>query len=189
MPAALALVRHGETDWNRERRFQGHADVGLNARGRAAARALARAFAGDHVTALVASPLRRALETALVLGAGLGLEPVADERLQEIDVGSWQGLTREEVQARDAAAYGRWLAGEAGWEGGETYDALAARVLPALYELAGSCSHGVVVVVTHGGPIRVALRAAGVPPDALGPVANCAILRLVSRDGNLEPVD
>jgi 2,3-bisphosphoglycerate-dependent phosphoglycerate mutase len=189
VPAQLALVRHGQTAWNAERRFQGHADVTLSEAGRAEARALAKRLRDEPVTALYSSPLRRALETAEIVASVVGVPVRSDERLREIDVGSWQGLTRDDVETRFPDGYRRWLGGEPGWNGGEPYDELAARVLPALLDLAQRHEDGLVVAVTHGGPMRVALTAAGGSAYALGSVANCALVRFAVREGQIEAVD
>ena len=133
MPTTLVLVRHGETDWNRERRYQGHADTPLNTAGRRQARELATILRSDGLSAVYTSPLRRASETATIVAAELGLEARELEALREIDVGDWQGLTVDEVRAQFpeqvAAAW------HSGWLDGETYDELSARVLPALLDL------------------------------------------------------
>ena len=96
----LLLVRHGETDWNRDRRFQGHADPPLNETGRAQARALADELAGEVIDAVYTSDLARARETAEILAARLGAEVVPLRELREIDVGEWQGLTWTEIEER-----------------------------------------------------------------------------------------
>ena len=95
----LFLARHGETDWNREGRFQGHADPPLNGTGRAQAAQLAAGLADVELSAVYSSPLRRALETARVVAAAHELEAVALDALREVDVGSWQGLTRADAKA------------------------------------------------------------------------------------------
>ncbi len=187
MPTTLVLVRHGETDWNREHRFQGHADTPLNDAGRAGARALAVELAAEPVRALYSSPLQRALETARIVGEALGIDVVVDERLREIDVGSWQGLTRDEVEARFPDGYRRWLGGNGGWDDGETDDELARRVLSALADIAGR-HDGLVVTVTHGGPIRAALHSSGIRAEGRS-IGNCAVVRLAVRGGKLERVD
>jgi len=152
----ILLARHGETDWNRERRFQGHADPPLNQTGRAQAADLSRALADEELDAVYSSPLRRAFETAEVVAVAHGLEPVVVEALREVDVGSWQGLTRAEVESRFSEQYARWLGHEQGWEDGETYQQMGDRVIEALLELAAAHDGGRILVVTHGGPIRAA---------------------------------
>lgn len=192
MPATIVLVRHGETDWNRERRFQGHADTPLNAAGRAQARDVAHLLSGERFSAVYTSPLRRASETAMIVGRSLGLEPRELEALREIDVGDWQGLTVDEVQARfperlDAAS-------RSGWPNGETHEELGARVLPALLDLARAHSGRRILGVTHAGPIRAALAAAtGLSREEsraqIGPLENCCVFRFAVRDGIFERVD
>ena len=194
MATTIVLVRHGETDWNRDNRFQGHADPPLNDSGRAQARALAGELKGRGLAAVYTSPLRRASETASILGAELGLEPIADASLMEVDVGSWSGLTRTEVEERFPAGFARWLEYGHGWNDGETYDDLGARVVTGLTAIAGRHDGAAVLAVTHGGPIRSALAAAqGVPfgeaRRSIHVIGNCAVVDLAVRDGKLERVD
>jgi broad specificity phosphatase PhoE len=190
----IAMVRHGETAWNRENRFQGHADPRLTAAGRRQAHELARDLPASRFAALYSSPLRRALETAEILGATIDVPVSISESLREVDVGSWQGLTRTEVEARFPGGYRRWLEYGHGWEGGETYDELGMRVVTGLCRIADQHPGDHVLAVTHGGPIRSALAAAaGVSFDearrSIHVVGNCAIVRIAVRSGVLERVD
>jgi uncharacterized phosphatase len=192
VPTTIVLVRHGETDWNRERRYQGHADTPLNDAGRQQARELAEILEGERLTAIYTSPLRRASETASIVSERLGLVTRDLEALREIDVGDWQGLTVDEVQARYPERVD--VAWHAGWPNGETHEELAARVVPALVELSRLHAEDRVLGVTHAGPIRAALMAATDLTTAelraqLGPLQNCALFRFAIRDGNLERVD
>ncbi len=192
MSATIVLVRHGETDWNRERRFQGHADQPLNEAGRRQAGELADLLDGDRLAAVYTSPLRRARETAAIVAAHVGLEAHELEALREIDVGDWQGLTIEEIRTRFPERAD--VAWRSGWENGETHGELDARVIPALRGLAGRHAGESVLGVTHAGPIRAALAAAtGVSLEEsrarIGPLENCSVYRFVVRDGNLERVD
>ena len=184
----LVLVRHGETDWNREGRWQGHADRGLNARGRAQAEAAATRLAAEPVAALVTSDLRRARETAEVVSGALGLPAAVDPRLREVDVGEWSGLTREQVRERDPQAYHAWVQGvNAGYPGGETFAQLDHRATQAMRELCARHAGDTVVVVSHGGSIRAMVAAAlGIAPSgrrllATGP--NCSLTVVESRRG------
>jgi probable phosphoglycerate mutase len=152
----ILLARHGETDWNRENRFQGHADPPLNSTGRSQAAELSAALAAEELAAVYSSPLRRAFETAEVVAAAHGLQPVAVAGLREVHVGSWQGLTRAELETRYPEQFARWLAYEQGWDDGESYDQLSRRVIPALLELAAAHEGERILAVTHGGPIRAA---------------------------------
>jgi probable phosphoglycerate mutase len=188
--ATLLLVRHGETDWNRDNRFQGRADPPLNARGRAQAAQLAEELADDVVHAVYSSPRRRALETAQIVAARLDLAVTPVAGLSEIDVGEWQGLTRDEVAERYPEAFTRWLELGPGWERGETYEQLGERVLAAIHAIADRHAGERVVAVTHGGPLR-ALYAASVGVSyfelrrrAWSP-ANCSVARFEILDGTV----
>jgi broad specificity phosphatase PhoE len=152
----ILLARHGETDWNREGRFQGHADPPLNETGRAQAAELAAELEGVELAAVYSSPLRRAVETAEVVAAEHGLEPVAVDALREVDVGSWQGLTRVEIEARFPEQFARWLDYDQGWEDGESYEGMGRRAVAVLLELAAAHEGERILAVTHGGPIRAA---------------------------------
>jgi broad specificity phosphatase PhoE len=152
----ILLARHGETDWNLEGRFQGHADPPLNATGRAQAAALAETLRGERLSAVYSSPLQRALETAEILAAPHGLGVVPVEGLREVDVGSWSGLTRAEIGERFPDQLARWLDYQQGWDDGETYDEMGRRAVAALLELAARHEDERVLAVTHGGAIRAA---------------------------------
>lgn len=189
----ILLARHGETDWNRESRFQGHADPPLNELGRAQAVELAEALAAEELAAVYSSPLRRAFETAEVVAARHGLPAVPVEGLREVDVGSWQALTRNEVEQRFPEQFHRWLDHGQGWDDGETYEAMGKRVLAALEELAIHHAGRRILVVTHGGPIRTALaRAEGISHSEArrrGPViGNCFLVRFAVSDGGFKRI-
>jgi probable phosphoglycerate mutase len=190
----ILLARHGETDWNRDNRFQGHADPPLNETGRAQAAELAAALAEEPLAAVYSSPLQRAFETAEIVASPHGLQPVPVEALSEVDVGSWEGLTRAEIEERFPAQFARWLAYEQGWDDGETYDEMGARVLAALLELAAAHEGDEILVVSHGGPVRAAYALADRITHAearrRGPVvANAFMARFAVEDGKLRRVD
>lgn len=153
MSTRLLLIRHGESVWNAARRWQGHSDPPLSERGREQAREAARRLAGEAIAGLYASDLRRALETARIVGEPHGLAPVTDARLRELDIGAWGGLTREQIGSRWPDALAAFDAGapDARAVGGETRDELARRVHAALDELAGRHRGDTVAVVAHGG--------------------------------------
>jgi probable phosphoglycerate mutase len=150
----ILLARHGETEWNRDGRFQGWADPPLNATGRAQAVDLSVALMAEELAAVYSSPLRRAYETAEVVGASRGLEPVTVDALREVDVGSWSGLTRAEIEQRFPEQYARWLDYGQGWDDGETYEAMAERVVRAVLALAADHDGQRILAVSHGGPMR-----------------------------------
>jgi probable phosphoglycerate mutase len=176
----MLLARHGETEWNRVGRWQGHADQPLNETGRRQAAELAAALTGDGVAAVYSSDLRRASETARVVGDVLGLPVTEDPALREIDVGSWSGLTRDEVRERYPDGFERWLGGEIGHDG-ESREQLTDRVVGAVERIAAAHDEETVLVVTHGGAIRALRRhAAGDPGD---PIANCGTVGIDLVDG------
>jgi broad specificity phosphatase PhoE len=160
----ILLARHGESDWNRERRWQGHADRPLTIRGEEQARALADRIADIRLDAVYASDLRRARETARAVARPRGLDVQAVPDLREVDVGSWSGLTRDDAKERFPEEYARWLDGGPGWPDGESYDAMSERVLRAVSEIVATHPDGRVLVVSHGGPIR-AIHAAALRMD------------------------
>ena len=124
----IYLLRHGETVWNRAGRFQGHGDAPLTAEGVAQARAMGRRLAQEDVAGarLISSPLYRAWQSAVLVAEALSLDPHAiafEPRLMEVGFGEWEGLTREEIKARD---HGSWRARKADvWNhvppGGESF--------------------------------------------------------------------
>jgi broad specificity phosphatase PhoE len=190
----ILMARHGETDWNRDSRFQGHADTTLNDAGREQARALAERLAGDGIVTVYSSPLLRARETAEIVAGRLGLGVEAVDGLREVDVGSWSGLTRTEIEERFPDGFRRWLEYEHGWDDGETYDQLGRRVLRALGDIAGRHPGERVLVVSHGGPMRAAMAAAEEVAYAdarrgAKPVGNCDIAIFRFEDERLRRLD
>jgi broad specificity phosphatase PhoE len=150
----LLLARHGETDWNSARRWQGHADRPLTDSGRAQAAALAERLADVALDAVYSSDLRRAHETAEAVALPQGLDVIELPALREVDVGSWEGLTRAEAEAKFPDGFRRWLAGGTGWDDGETYAEMSKRVLATVDRIAAEHEGGRVLIVSHGGPIR-----------------------------------
>ena len=94
----VLLIRHGETAWNREGRYQGRCDPALSASGRRQVRSLAAELATCRACSIVSSPLRRAHETALGIGRRLGLEVGVEAGLSELSFGAWEGLTQAEQE-------------------------------------------------------------------------------------------
>lgn len=155
----LILARHGETDWNAERRYQGIQDIPLNARGMAQAAALAERLAKERVDAIYASDLQRARGTAQAIAAPRGLPVRADPRLREIAFGAWEGLTYDEIQAQYPADLARWLADPEGCPppGGESLAQLGERVESLMRDIAAEHRHQTVLVVAHGGSLQTLL--------------------------------
>jgi broad specificity phosphatase PhoE len=156
----IFLARHGESDWNVEKRFQGHSDRPLTERGREQAHALADLVGSEKIDAVYTSPLSRARETAEIVAARAGLKAVALPELREVDTGSWSGLSRADVEAHFPEGFARWRSGGSGWEDGESYEEMAERVIGALRKIAEDHPDGRVLVISHGGPIRAIHAAA-----------------------------
>jgi broad specificity phosphatase PhoE len=150
----ILLARHGESDWNRARRWQGYSDRPLTDRGRSQAAELAERLADIRLDAVYSSDLRRARDTAAAVARAQGLEVTQTRELREVNVGSWAGLTREEAEARFPDGFRRWQNGGTGWEDGETYGEMSARVLEAVEKIAHRHEGGRTLIVAHGGPIR-----------------------------------
>jgi broad specificity phosphatase PhoE len=170
----LLIVRHGETDWNAERRWQGHADIPLNARGREQAQALAEELADERVDAIYTSDLSRARDTAEIVGTRVGVPVVVVAGLREVDVGPIEGLTAEEASAFD------------GWQG-ESRESHSARVLGALDEIAERHPDEHVLVVTHGGSMRRMYEQLGL--ETSGPFENCVVWTCAHEEGALRAID
>jgi broad specificity phosphatase PhoE len=179
----ILLVRHGETDWNRDRRIQGHTDVALNESGRRQARALAAELDGGEIAAVYSSDLARALETASIVAAPRGLAVTVTAELRERDFGTWEGLSDAEAVDRfPDLTRGPWDT----WGDGESSAEMTARALAAVHAIVSSHPFETVLVVTHGGPIRAVLRSFGAED---GRIENCAVVRLVAEGAVLRRVD
>jgi len=163
----LILVRHGETESNRERLALGREDVPLNERGRRQAAALTASLAGVPATAIYASPLRRAVETARPLAEALGLEVQVDEDLIEMAVGDLEGLSPQELSDRHGDFLREWFSTQAGnlrMPGGESLQDVQDRAWAAIERLRERHPEETVVVVTHNFTIHAILcRALGLP--------------------------
>ncbi|MGY1688769.1 histidine phosphatase family protein [Geodermatophilus sp. SYSU D01105] len=185
----LVVWRHGRTEWNVIGRFQGQQDPPLDAEGRRqaveAAAHLTVTGALPEGTVVVASDLSRAAETAASLATVLGVPLRLDPRLREVGIGSWEGLTREEVAERHPEQYADWLAGRpVRGRGGEDPADVPRRALAALRDLPEAPA---AVVVTHGGTAARLLEALlELGPEhrrVFGPLGNCAWSELaVQRD-------
>lgn len=178
MATTILLARHGETDWNRDGRFQGHADPPLNELGRSQALELAERLAATPFDAVYSSDLARAHETAEILAASHGVPVIADAGLREVDVGSWSGLTRAEIAERFP---------DAEHHDGETRGEHLARVLVAVERIARTHPGERILIVSHGGSLRALRRhCTGAP---VHPIANCGIYELCFEDGAFAAID
>ena len=158
--AELLLIRHAETDYNRQLRFQGHVDVPLNANGLAQARRLAERLAAEPIDRLVVSDLQRARQTAEPLAALHGLAPAPDAQWREQAFGVLEGLDAAAIRARHPELWAAWARHEADLAppGGESNRQFYARVWQALEALAAAHAGQRVAVVTHGGVLDMVWR-------------------------------
>ena len=161
------LVRHAESTWNAAGRWQGQANPPLSEAGRRQALALARELSAEAIDRVIASDLDRAAETAGLLAEVWGLKPGLDARLRELEVGSWTGLSRDEIAHRDAEALARFEGGDpdARPGGGESRRELRRRVRAAAAQIAAEHPGQRVVLVAHLGSVR-ALRPGTALPNA-----------------------
>jgi broad specificity phosphatase PhoE len=183
----LFLVRHGETRWNAERRFQGQTDIGLSARGRAQAAAIATALSSIPFGHAYASDLVRAVQTARSIVADRNLAIETDARLREFDFGAWEGLTWKEILAR-WPEYNHHLPTQPGhYEpvGGERFEHVAARVGTFLDDLRARVAFGHVLVVTHAGVLHAMMDVlAPDGRDPLGMVFATASITRIAMEGD-----
>jgi uncharacterized phosphatase len=177
----LYLVRHGETDWNRAKRIQGSSDIPLNDLGCQQATETGRLLARRQWDGIVASPLIRALDTARLISAELGLgEPEIRAQLAERNYGEAEGLTGDEVDARypkGTPVPGRESRGE-----------VAARVMPVLLELAAARAGQSLLVVSHGGVIRAVLDTVA-PTLKVERIANGSVHSFRVDEGSMELIE
>jgi 2,3-bisphosphoglycerate-dependent phosphoglycerate mutase len=184
----LVFIRHGETDWNRQQRFQGQLDVPLNDTGHVQAQRLAaRLAASAERGTLFSSDLSRAQQTAAPLAAAWGVQPLLLPGLREQAFGVLEGMDAPTVQAQEPALWQSWLQQDADFAapGGESQRQFHSRVLGAVQALVAQ-HRGRLFVVTHGGVLDMLWRSAhGLPLSGLRECAipNTGINRLRWVDG------
>ena len=153
----LLLARHGQTEWNADRRFQGHTDIALSDRGRLQAHALGRALRGRHISAAYVSPMRRAVETAEIALADAGIPMTPIEELRELSLGDWEGCTVDEIRQQAGDPYAAWLRAPLDHPppGAEPLPDVRDRVLAAVERIAALHAEGDALLIAHGGVISV----------------------------------
>jgi probable phosphoglycerate mutase len=190
----LVLIRHGETDMNRELRFQGHVNVGLNAIGLEQARRLAARLCTEQAGALYASDLLRARQTAEPIAAGLALQPVPESGLREQNFGRVDGMRVDDIQREHPDAWAGWLRFEEDFcmPDGESTRAFHQRVMQAVQRVIAAHPDEKVVIVTHGGVLDMIYRTAmslGLNGPRQSDIPNAGVNRIRVRNGALEIVD
>jgi probable phosphoglycerate mutase len=160
MSTRICVVRHGETDWNIERRIQGHLDIPLNSTGRAQALAMAYSASHHHFKAIYSSDLIRAVETAHVLAERLGLEVQSMPHFRERHYGIFQGLTAVEAAQRHPDAHERYQHRDPDYdfESGETMHMLIKRIAEGIDWLVRHHSGHTLALVSHSGVLDILYR-------------------------------
>jgi len=177
----LCLIRHGQTDWNLEGRYQGQSDVPLNEQGLKQAQSLIESLNGHSFTAIYTSDLIRARQTAEPIANKLGIPMQIERRLREINQGEWEGVLVEDIKARYAEIWSKRTVDPASVRppGGETVGEVAERVYAALDDISRLFPTGRLLIVSHGLSIATAIcRDKGIPvgqaytviPDNVQPV-------------------
>lgn len=157
----ILAVRHGETDWNRDTRIQGHTDIGLNAHGQSQAQRLASALRDETLVAIYASDLRRARATAEAVAVHHGLAVHTDPGLRERGFGRLEGLTWSEIETRHPAEALAWRKQHPAFTppgGGESLLQLRERIVATVHTLAARHAGEQILIVTHGGVLDVLYR-------------------------------
>lgn len=159
MKTIIWLVRHGETQWTAEQRFNGRGDISLSAAGREHCQRLAKQLATQPLDVIISSPLVRCRESAEILARPHGLVVTIDQRFEEIDYGQWEGLTYAEAQFLDEDLYNRWENDPAAVAPpkGESGEQVAARVVEAFRDIFARHQGQHVLIVAHKTVNRVLL--------------------------------
>jgi probable phosphoglycerate mutase len=158
----ICIIRHGETDWNLEKRIQGNVDVPLNATGIAQANAAAAGLAGYPFSATYSSDLERAWQTAQVAAGVLGLALAPEPGLRERHYGVLQGLTSAEIAQRHPQVHARYVARDPDYdfETGEALATFSARIVATIEALAARHPGQHLLLVSHGGVLDICYRRA-----------------------------
>ena len=153
----IIIIRHGETEWNKTGRFQGHSDVPLSAEGRTQAAALGKNLVVDHVDAIYASDLTRAMETAAPLAQRFGLEVISDPLLRELNFGAWEGRNFNDVNAENPNAMKNFYTDpeQADIPESEPFPEFQRRVAGRVREIVAQERGKRIVIVSHGASIRI----------------------------------
>lgn len=153
---SIYIIRHGETDWNREGIYQGQTDTSLNENGRQTARELGKILSRINFSAIYSSDLLRARETAEIINDFLNVPIYYTQDLRELDFGDWTGISIWKMGEKDPELFKKWQ--EDPWNisppGGETFRELTERVIRVLEEITKRHKSENILVVSHAGPIK-----------------------------------
>ncbi len=183
----LVLIRHGETPWTVERRYQGHTDIGLSAKGRASMKRAAGRLKRLKIDAVYTSALKRAKESGKFVAGVAGKKPRVDARVNELCFGEWEGQTAAHLFKIKNKAFMSWMKGK--WktpEGGESLISLRKRIRSFLKDCVRRHKDQTAAVVSHGGAIRMMItEALGLSDNHLfsfqADPASIAVLRFAGK--------
>lgn len=164
MSTTLILIRHGETPYNRDRRYQGHRDTLLTRKGKRQTKKIALRLRNEPLDAIYSSDLKRTKYTAKAINHYHSLKVKTFPELREIDFGDWEGKTHDEIQRGWRGLLDEWEREPSKIKipGGESIQELAKRTRTTIKKIISTHPNQRVAIVTHGGPIRISLM------DALG---------------------
>ena len=182
--AELFVFRHGETDWNREGRIQGHLDIPLNDRGRSQAQALIRTVSRLQIDSVLSSDLSRAHESARIVADALKTPVLKDSRLREIHLGKLQGMSKGEIIAQYGDRFSHQLRhtplsdADIGELGAESLQDILKRSAEAIDHHLQETQSRRLLIVTHGGVLRRWIQSAIHDKSYPPPIPNCVIFPL-----------
>ena len=194
----ILLIRHGETAWNAEKRMQGHLDISLNDAGRRQAEALGMALRDEHFDAIISSDLQRAHQTAQAVATPHAMTVIVDAGLRERCFGIFEGLLYADLEQSHPVAFAAWSAREmdarypSGVNHAETLREFSVRALATIDRLAGAGNCRKIAIVTHGGVLECAHRAAtgtALTQARDFDILNASVNRLRWHAGRLEILD
>ena len=159
MEKEIFLVRHGETDFNKELRYQGHMDVDLNQKGYLQAQKISKRLSTQKIDEVYSSDLKRAKNTAEVIVDPHNLKLNTRKGLREIDVGDWEGLTYDDLRKDYPDLIKKWYDNPISVSppGGETLNEFEKRVVDCFHEIINQCQGEKIAIIAHGGTIRILL--------------------------------
>jgi valyl-tRNA synthetase len=164
------IARHGQTDWNKEDRYMGHREIPINSTGQQQIQIAAGVLENQNIDVIISSDLLRCKETATIIGGKIGIAPIFDERLREIDEGSWEGLTRSEVMEKFPDLWDTRTDLDNKRGGAETWRDVSKRVKEAFEEYRKKYEGKNVLIITHGGAIgSLAVTLRGFPEGEIPP--------------------
>ena len=185
----IILIRHGETDWNRDQVFRGRIDVALNEVGLTQARAVQESLKDTEIDGIYSSPLSRAFETATIVGENRNVEVRGEEGLIDIDFGAWQGLSHQKVKEEYKDLYETWLAQPdlVTFPDGESLKEVRIRSMESLEEVIKNNPGKTLALVSHRVVLKVLLcTILGLELSRFWYLRQdtCAINRVECKDGN-----